>query len=163
MTKCHQTFSPTYKPRCPEFTPCYQVVCGHLGTFLGERDRDRQSLPLHITNEFEAYLRCGIPAYGFLRMTCDGCDQEKVVAFSCKKRGWCPSCRANAKLKPLTIWWTTCCRRSLTARWCSVFPFATGCKAIANSSQGVGSAMTDAEVRIRYAGVSNGRSCGGDV
>ena len=84
MTKCHQTFSPTYKPRCPEFTPCYQVVSGHLGTFLAERDRDRQSLPLHITNEFEAYLRCGIPAYGFLRMTCEGCDQEKVVAFSCK-------------------------------------------------------------------------------
>ncbi len=23
---------------------------------------------------------------GFLRMTCEGCDQEKVVAFSCKKR-----------------------------------------------------------------------------
>ena len=28
-------------------------------------------------------------------MTCDGCDQEKVVAFSCKKRGWCPSCCAK--------------------------------------------------------------------
>jgi hypothetical protein len=95
VTKCHQTFPPIYKPRCPEFTPCYQVVSRHLGTFLAERDRDRQSLPLHITNEFEAYLRCGIPAYGFLRMTCEGCDQEKVVAFSCKKRGWCPSCCAK--------------------------------------------------------------------
>ena len=56
---------------------------------------DRQSLSLHITNEFEAYLRCGIPAYGFRRMACEGCDQEKVVAFSCKKRGWCPSCCAK--------------------------------------------------------------------
>ena len=34
---------------------------------------------------------------GFLRMTCEGCDQEKVVAFSCKKRGWCPSCCAKRK------------------------------------------------------------------
>ena len=28
-------------------------------------------------------------------MTCEGCGQEKVVAFSCKKRGWCPSCCAK--------------------------------------------------------------------
>jgi hypothetical protein len=28
-------------------------------------------------------------------MTCDACAQERVVAFSCKKRGWCPSCCAK--------------------------------------------------------------------
>jgi len=52
-------------------------------------------LPQYIANEFEAFLKCGIAAHGFLRLSCAGCSQEKIVAFSCKKRGWCPSCCAK--------------------------------------------------------------------
>lgn len=40
-------------------------------------------------------MRCGIPAYGFLRLQCKSCKDEKIVAFSCKKRGFCPSCCAK--------------------------------------------------------------------
>jgi hypothetical protein len=29
---------------------------------------------------------------GFLRVRCEQCHTEKRVAFSCKKRGFCPSC-----------------------------------------------------------------------
>ena len=34
---------------------------------------------------------------GFLRLSlrCEQCDAEKLVAFSCKKRGFCPSCGAR--------------------------------------------------------------------
>jgi len=39
-----------------------------------------------------AYLECGILAYGFLRVRCEDCGESRVVAFSCKKRGFCPSC-----------------------------------------------------------------------
>jgi hypothetical protein len=31
-------------------------------------------------------------AHGFARVFCEGCRQDEVVAFSCKGRGFCPSC-----------------------------------------------------------------------
>ena len=33
--------------------------------------------------------------HGFLRVRCDKCHFERLVAFSCKKRGFCPSCGAR--------------------------------------------------------------------
>lgn len=45
--------------------------------------------------EFEAFLECGILAHGFLRVRCADCAHEKLVAFSCKRRGFCPSCGAR--------------------------------------------------------------------
>src|SRR5262245_28034913 len=35
------------------------------------------------------------PCDGFLRLGGAGCGQEKLVAFSCKRRGICPSCGAR--------------------------------------------------------------------
>ena len=32
---------------------------------------------------------------GFLRVKCDACRHEKLVGFSCKRRGFCPSCGAR--------------------------------------------------------------------
>ena len=34
-------------------------------------------------------------AHGFLRLRCDQCAHEKLVAFSCKRRVFCPSCGAR--------------------------------------------------------------------
>jgi hypothetical protein len=45
-----------------------------------------------IEQELRAYLRCGILAHGFLRLRCDDCGHDRLVAFSCKRRGFCPSC-----------------------------------------------------------------------
>lgn len=39
-----------------------------------------------------AYLECGVLAHGFLRVHCDACGHDRLVAFSCKGRGFCPSC-----------------------------------------------------------------------
>jgi hypothetical protein len=39
-----------------------------------------------------AYLECGMLAYGFVRARCEDCGASRAVAFSCKKRGFCPSC-----------------------------------------------------------------------
>ena len=81
-----------YRRRTPEAEPLYQVMAGHLETFLeGLRTSDRQ-LPRHVEQELRAYLECGILAHGFLRLRCEDCGQSRVVAFSCKKRGFCPSC-----------------------------------------------------------------------
>jgi len=47
--------------------------------------------------ELEAYLRCGIHHYGFLRVRCPkgDCALEHALPFSCKKRGFCSSCFAK--------------------------------------------------------------------
>ena len=37
-------------------------------------------------------LQCGILVHGFLRLGCDTCKKEILLAFSCKRRGCCPSC-----------------------------------------------------------------------
>jgi len=40
----------------------------------------------------EAFLHCGVLKHGFLRVVCEHCHAERLLAFSCKKRGFCPSC-----------------------------------------------------------------------
>lgn len=86
------TDTPRYRRRQPESEPLYQAVAGHLETFLAQlRASDRQ-LPSHVERELHAYLECGILAHGFLRLRCQDCGDSRVVAFSCKKRGFCPGC-----------------------------------------------------------------------
>jgi len=81
-----------YRPRNPEESLLYQVVAGELETFLAvQRDHERQ-VPGFIEKEFRSFLDCGVLARGFLRIACNTCRLDRVVAFSCKSRGICPSC-----------------------------------------------------------------------
>ena len=57
--------------------------------------RYERHLPLYVDNEFESYLKCGRLEHGFLRVRCTTCHAERLVAFSCKRRGFCPSCGAR--------------------------------------------------------------------
>ena len=52
-------------------------------------------LPQFVKDEFDAFLKCGILAHGFLRLRCGDCGHDKLVAFSCKRRGFCSSCGAR--------------------------------------------------------------------
>ena len=54
-----------------------------------------QWLPAYVREEFEGYLRCGRLEHGFMRVACEECREERLVAFSCKGRGFCPSCGAK--------------------------------------------------------------------
>jgi hypothetical protein len=54
-----------------------------------------QSISPHVTAEFDRYKRCGILEHGFVRLFCRECAAELVVGFSCKGRGFCPSCGAR--------------------------------------------------------------------
>ena len=45
-----------------------------------------------VEEELRSYLRCGILAYGFARVWCYACQKDRLIAFSCKGRGFCPSC-----------------------------------------------------------------------
>ncbi len=44
-------------------------------------------LPGYVRKEFDEYLKCGRLEYGFLRLCCDTCHAEQLLAFSCKRRG----------------------------------------------------------------------------
>src|SRR5437899_787320 len=87
----------TYAPRDPSRTVLYHVIADHLETFLAslDADPDATGLPAYVQREFYDYLRCGILADGFLRLGCDTCHHELLLPFSCKRRGFCPSCAAR--------------------------------------------------------------------
>jgi hypothetical protein len=84
----------TYEPRDPSRTVLYQVIAEHLEIFLASLhdDPDATGLPVYVEREFCDYLQCGVLAYGFLRLGCDTCPKETLLAFSCTRRAFCPSC-----------------------------------------------------------------------
>lgn len=84
-----------YERHQPEQTLLYQLVEEHYPTLVDQLAHQGKSLPDHVHREFEAYLKCGRLEHGFLRVRCDKCHFERLVAFSCKKRGFCPSCGAR--------------------------------------------------------------------
>ena len=91
-----QGFASTpYGRHRPEQTLLYQLVETHYPAFVDQLAQQGKSLPDHVHREFEAYLKCGRLEHGFLRVRCDKCHFERLVAFSCKKRGFCPSCGAR--------------------------------------------------------------------
>jgi hypothetical protein len=86
--------SPGYEPRRPGESVVYQVVRDHFETFRAQAAtlRDGEGLPRFVEEEFRAFLRCGWLAGGFARFRCTACGTDRLVAFSCKGRGFCPSC-----------------------------------------------------------------------
>jgi hypothetical protein len=70
-------------------------VVEHYPRFRDRRAAELRALPRYVEDEFEAYLKCGLLEHGSLRVKCDACQGEKLVAFSCKRRGFCPSCGAR--------------------------------------------------------------------
>ena len=85
-----------YQRRRPEETTLYRLVQEHGQTFFAQVESETATaLPEFVKDEFEAFLQCGILAHGFLRLRCADCAHEKLVAFSCKRRGFCPACGAR--------------------------------------------------------------------
>ena len=88
----------------PENTTQRRLVQQHAASFIADTEASTGAELLRfIKDEFDAFLECGILAHGFLRLWCGECGHDKLLAFSCKRRGFCPSCGA--------------CRMSQTARF----------------------------------------------
>src|SRR6266581_3812120 len=81
-----------YRPRNAETTLLYRVVAEQLETFLARQQERDRPVPPFVEKEFRAFLDCGILERGFLRLHCESCGHDRLVAFSCKRRMWCPSC-----------------------------------------------------------------------
>ena len=95
----HVMFWPTghfrYARHTPETTKLYQLVACNWPEFKAMLSEQGKQLPGYVTREFDDYLKCGRLEHGFLRVRCETCHHEKLVAFSCKRHGFCPSCGAE--------------------------------------------------------------------
>ena len=82
-----------------------------------------KSLPGYVQREFEAYLKCGLLDHGFLRVRCESCYAEQLVAFSCKRRGFCPSCGARKMAKRATHLVDEVLPEAPIRQWVLSFPY----------------------------------------
>ena len=103
-----------YAPRDPSADVLHRVVREHLQTFLAEAAylRDGEGVPRFVEEEFRTFLACGFLAGGFARFRCVACQTERLVAFSCKGRGFCPSCGGRRMTERAAHRWTTSSRMS---------------------------------------------------
>lgn len=91
-----------YRQRVAEASPLYRLVYNY-----------RDELPLvwelrfqaeygllreEVIEALDAFLNCGILAHGCARAYCEHCRHSELIAFSCKKRGICPSREATRAL-----------------------------------------------------------------
>jgi ribosomal protein S27E len=92
-----------YARRRPEETLLYQVIDDNYPDFVARFEAQGRTLPRFVRREFEDYLKCGRLEHGFLRVRCTDCRAEKLVAFSCKRRGFCPSCGARRMVESAAL------------------------------------------------------------
>ena len=72
-----------YQRHRPEKTLLYQLVSKHYPVLRQKLVDEGRALPDYVQREFEDYLKCGRLEHGFLRVLCESCHEERLVAFSC--------------------------------------------------------------------------------
>jgi hypothetical protein len=78
-----------YERHRPERTLLYQLVEEHYPALKAQLATQGSTVPAYVEREFDEYLKCGRLEHGFLRVRCESCRAEHLVAFSCKRRGFC--------------------------------------------------------------------------
>ncbi len=91
-----------------------------LTAHLAEQGRE---LPGYVQREFEDYLKCGRLERGFPRVRCESCNAEHLVAFSCKRRGFCPSCGARRMAESAALLVGEVLPEQPMRQWVLSFPF----------------------------------------
>lgn len=119
-----QSVFPDYDRRRPEETVLYKTVANHIETFFADADRvSGKGIPGYVREEFYEFLKCGVLAHGFLRVACEGCSHEKLVAFSCKRRGFCPSCGGRRMAETAAFLMDEVLPKVPIRQWVLSFPF----------------------------------------
>ena len=116
-----------YRRHRPETPALFEVVRDNLETLYGAIGDGAIAvrIPKHARKELEAYLNCGLLCRGFARLKCEECGESRLVAFSCKGRGFCPSCmgrRMNATAADLIE--RVLPPESGLRQWVLTFPFS---------------------------------------
>ncbi len=88
-----------YRRRKPQYGPYYQCIEDSYEEFKRSYERNFNKkygyLRSHIEKVIYQYLDCGILHNGFARIKCKECNHEYFLAYSCKRRHFCPSCHAK--------------------------------------------------------------------
>ena len=92
-----------YERHEPKNTLLYKIINEYYPRYLSHLADEGRRLPQYIQKEFEDYLKCGLLEHGFLRVRCEECNHERMVAFSCKHRGFCPSCCAKRMIESAAL------------------------------------------------------------
>ena len=112
-----------YQRHRPEKTLLYQLVSKHYPVFRQKLAGEGRALPDYVQREFEDYLKCGRLEHGFLRVRCESCHEERLVAFSCKRRGFCPSCGARRMAESSALLVDEVFPNQPVRQWVLSFPF----------------------------------------
>lgn len=99
------------------------VVERHYPAFAAELSAHGRALPAYVQREFEDYLKCGRLEHGFLKVRCTACHAERLVAFSCKRRGFCPSCGARRMTETAALLVDAVLPRVPLRQWVLSVPF----------------------------------------
>ena len=112
-----------YERRRPERTLLYQLIEEYYPRFRELLGTQGRSLPAYVRREFDDFLKCGILEHGFLRVRCQDCHDERLVAFSCKRRGFCPSCGARRMVESAALLVDEVLPHLPMRQWVLSFPF----------------------------------------
>jgi hypothetical protein len=118
--------APRYRRREPETTALYEVVRDNLETLYGAIDDGALAVRIakHARKELEAYLDCGLLCRGFARLRCECCRESLLVAFSCKGRGFCPSCMGRRMCSTAANLMDHVLPETGLRQWVLTFPFS---------------------------------------
>ena len=112
-----------YQRHRPEQTLLYRIVEDNYPAFVAQMAREGRALPYYVQREFDEYLGCGRLEHGFLRVRCDDCRAERLVAFSCKRRGFCPSCGARRMAEAAALLVDEVFPEQPVRQWVLSFPY----------------------------------------
>jgi hypothetical protein len=112
-----------YQRHRPEQTLLYRIVEQNYPAFTASLAAQGREFPGYVQREFDDYLKCGRLEYGFLRVRCESCHAEHLVAFSCKRRGFCPSCGARRMAESAALLVDEVLPHEPMRQWVLSFPF----------------------------------------
>ena len=120
----HQQKNFIYAPRDPGQSLLYQVIQKNLSSFANTPGKNGKFMRKHAIKEMQAYLQCGRLQYGFTRRRCESCRKEHLLPFSCKKRGFCPSCCSRKASENVVHLMDNILPHRPYRQWCISFPVA---------------------------------------
>ena len=118
--------APAYRPRQPHASVLHRVVRENLLTFLEQgalHSASGEGYPVYVENELRRYIACASPALGFARLKCAACGYERLLRFSCKNRGVCPSCTARRMSEEAAFLVDMALPKSRYRQWTFTFPW----------------------------------------
>lgn len=83
-----------YKPRNPEKSLLHRIFWRDLEGFLDKANKisEANGLPSFVIKDLRKFSDCSDFRKGLALFECTDCGKQKALAFSCKTRGFCPSC-----------------------------------------------------------------------